>query len=460
MNPKSRLIGILLALAVVQGTLLNALVRPRYAKDFAPVSQGKVGNLPAELLFLQFFGFREFLAGILWVRADSFFDSGNYDAILPIIRLVTWLDPHYIDVYSTGMWHLGYNFTDEESRSDRRYVPFSLALGKEGTANNPETYELFFETGWIWFHKIDDNYENACKWLNQANQKKDIPPARRHLYAKALIRNGQIEEAVQWYARLLEDANKQMEDQREYSDRTMRDTIENNLDSTLVRMAQRGYFALKRKDGSYEQHPYDTRPPFDVGFSARVIIEEPAVLRVEGNWNVLPVGTRVRFVLKDADYPGDVPAGMDWDFASDVKLDPPRNLTFMQDGLFVKDRRFNRRLDMSKDPTMYPFANKTGKYVIEFYYNPRSGAEHIMDKFGFNGEGMTDKRFLNMVVRAGQRVIYARFEVTEDQIRRRGEWRDKTPVFQTKGFVPPKGVGDPGEMIAVPNVRAMDDPGM
>ena len=48
-------------------------------------------------------GFREMVAGILWVRADSFFDSGNYDAILPIIRLVTWVDPKEIDVDPTVM---------------------------------------------------------------------------------------------------------------------------------------------------------------------------------------------------------------------------------------------------------------------------------------------------------------------------------------------------------------------
>ena len=29
-----------------------------------------------------------------------------------MIRIITWLDPHFIDVYETGAWHMDYNFTD------------------------------------------------------------------------------------------------------------------------------------------------------------------------------------------------------------------------------------------------------------------------------------------------------------------------------------------------------------
>src|SRR4029078_5210778 len=47
-------------------------------------------------------GFRQVIAGLLWVRADSFFHQGNYDAILPLVRIITWLDPNFLDVYSTG----------------------------------------------------------------------------------------------------------------------------------------------------------------------------------------------------------------------------------------------------------------------------------------------------------------------------------------------------------------------
>jgi tetratricopeptide (TPR) repeat protein len=457
MKSRGKGIAIVLLLLVVQWVFQDKVVRPRYMRDFAVKTKSGGGTLSPELLFLQLFGFREFLAGMLWVRADSFFDSGNYDAILPIIRLVTWLDPHYIDVYATGMWHLGYNFTDEESRSDRRYLPFALALGKEGAENNPDTYELFFETGWVWYHKVDDTYSKAVYWFEQANKRRDILPARRNLLAAAYLRNGEPEKALNWYAKLLAEAQERFAKTGDYPSRTNRDTIENNLDNTLVRLTQRGYFAIKRNDGSYERMPFDTRPPFDVGFGVRATVEEPRVLRVEGMWNVLAIGTRIRVILRDADYEHAIPAGMVWDYADSVSLDPPREITFMQDQLYVKNRRFNRRIDMSKDPTMYPFAKD--KYVLEFYYNPRSGAAHMQDKFGFNGEGLTDKLFLNEEIRPGTRVVYAKFEFTRDQLLRQGQWMDATPVVQSPNFVPVSGHRLQGDDIIVPGIRAQETPG-
>jgi hypothetical protein len=104
----------------------------------------------------------------------------------------------------------------------------------------------------------------------------------------------------------------------------------------------------------------------------------------------------------------------------------------MQEQLFVKNQRFNRKVDMSKDPTMYPFDSKD--YIVEFYYNPRSAPPHIQDKFSWDGDGMTDKNFLDTKIRDGQRVMYTTLRITRDQILRKGEWQDKTPVIRTANF--------------------------
>jgi hypothetical protein len=81
---------------------------------------------------------------------------------------------------------------------------------------------------------------------------------------------------------------------------------------------------------------------------------------------------------------------------------------------------------------MYPFSGD--KYVLELYYNARSAPPHIQDKFGWNGEGMTDKNWLNTEIRPGQRVVYATLPITKDMILRRGEWRDKVPVVETSNY--------------------------
>lgn len=449
---KPKLLGAMAVLLVGAGLLQRTSIYPSWKKNFAPRQQGLSSDLAPDQLLVAMAGFREMIAGILWVRADSFFDTGNYDAILPIIRLVTWLDPKQIDVYATGMWHIAYNFTDEEQRSDRRYVPPALALGKEGAENNPHTYEMFFETGWLWYHKIDDDYGKAVNWFQDALERKDMDliAARKNLLSNALQRDGKVQEALDFYFKLLADAENAYEKDPSFANQQNRDTIENNIDTMLVRMSQRGYFATQ--GGYRDQGEYDIDPPFDVGFSAQVTVEDPMVLRIRGSWNVQPVGSRIRFILRDSDFPNAVPGGLVWDQTDDVSLDPPKNITYVQDGLFVRNRRFDRKIDMSRDKTMYPCTKP--EYVIEFYYNPRSAPPHIQDKFSWNGEGMTDKNYLNTDIRPGTRVIFATLKLTRDQLLRRGEWIDRVPVVQTPNYVPPKRLKDEPRMIAVPSTRS------
>lgn len=452
-TPRTALIGALVLLLVMQGALHRFVVFPQWTKNYGRKDVGIAQGLSPDQMLAALAGFREMVAGIMWVRADSFFETGNYDAILPIIWIVTRLDPKQVDVYATGMWHIGYNFSDEDQRGDRRYIPYALALGREGAKNNPETYELFFETGWMWYHRIDDDYGNAVKWFREAWERKDIDnlPARKNLLAMALQRDGKVDEALQTYYDLFDAAKEKTEkDPNDFSSRQNRETIEKNIDTMLVRMVQRGYIGQQK--GIKGAVPYDTEPPFDVGFSARLTVEDVRVVRFEGSWNVLPVGTRVRTILRDAEYPNSAPGGLVWDSAGEVSVDPPRDQTFMYDTLFVRNRRFNRRIDMSKDPTMYPFSKD--KYVVEFYYNPRSAPPHIQDKFGWNGEGMTDEKFLNTEVREGQRVVFATLELTRDQIMREGRWRDEVPVVQTSNFRAPTRESLQGDVIKVPGMLA------
>ncbi len=423
--------GIIATAFVIQGFVGIAQV-PVWKRDYAPKNMSMQQGLAPDQLLLALSGFREMIAGILWVRADAFFDQGNYDAILPIIRLVTWLDPKQIDVYATGMWHIGYNFTDEESRSDRRYLPSAVALGKEGARNNPETYELFYETGWLFYHKVNDNYSKSVEWLEMAMKREDVIPARRNLLGMAYQRDGQVKRGLQYYYEVLDRANStlRLPSEGDWGTRNTRDTIENMVDTMVVRMAQRG--VLGKEKGMSEVVPFDTNPAFDVGFSALVSVVNPRVIRIRGTWNVKPIGTRIRVVLSDKNYPGAIAAALDWDGQTTVSLDPPKDKTFMQDELFIRNRRADKTIDMSRDPTMYPFVEDN--YVLEFFYNPRSAPPHIQDKFGWSGEGMTDPNFLNTTVRNGQRVIYYSMDLTREQILRRGAWVDTVPVLQTKNY--------------------------
>src|SRR5882724_4467823 len=113
---------VFLALAMFMQKTIDPGRLEYHSKENVKNTGAAIGGLNNEFMLLPLLGFREAAAGLLWVRCDEFFHSGDYDAILPLVRLITWLDPHADNVYITGAWHLDYNFTDSTERSDRRYI--------------------------------------------------------------------------------------------------------------------------------------------------------------------------------------------------------------------------------------------------------------------------------------------------------------------------------------------------
>src|SRR5579862_6003196 len=120
MNPSTRNILMFLLLPLAVGVVFTQRRLDPMIHEMHKGERTVFAGLSNEFILGPMLGLQEAVAGALWVRADEFFHEGDYDAILPIVRLVTWLDPHQLDVYITGAWHLAYNFTDANERSDRR----------------------------------------------------------------------------------------------------------------------------------------------------------------------------------------------------------------------------------------------------------------------------------------------------------------------------------------------------
>lgn len=245
--------------------------------------------LPFEYTLGAVSGFRQVIAGLLWVRADSFFHQGNYDAILPLVRIITWMDPNFLDVYSTGAWHMMYNFTDEFQRSDRRYLPAGLALLEEGIRNNPNLWDLYADAGWTYYDKVKDFDESVSHY--QAGLLAKNPDNHRigHGLAHALEHMGRIDAAIAAWEAARQRHQKLLDDPKESADRKGRarmgiQTATRNLNMIRVRKISR---------------PDDTKPPVDAQFSVRVVRLRPKVLEVSGRWNLVgaknfdPKGSKV-----------------------------------------------------------------------------------------------------------------------------------------------------------------------
>jgi hypothetical protein len=512
-----------------------AIEPPNVNKTLGPI--GRAGAaLPFEYTLGALTGFREVIAGMLWVRSDTFFHEGNYDAILPCIRLITWLDPNWLDPYATGAWHMMYNFTDTQQRSDRRYIPAGLALLKEGIANNPNQYDMYEEMAWNNFDKVKD-FESATDYsvLGMQNDPHFDINRLEHMLAHSYEHTGRIDKAIATWAdiakrhqAIINDPNSSGDD-RSRNLQGFRDAIK-QLFLDKVRAAHR---------------PTQTQPPVDVQFTARVERLSPKILEISGHWNLVgahlydagpavsdrmtldealhnsqfgkgivsqgPVdGARVDVRLQDAGY---VPQP-----ASEFSFDVDPSVTIMQDsistrggkglekgGVFVwygpkkaslidmtaenagvyafddtdgrepgipLDRAmaggapvsplgelqlaaiarepfdqlkkdpgkigeltmqgyciattsrytfgtFKRDIDMSQDPKMYGF--QKDKYDLILTLNPRTAPEFVQDRIGWQGEGWTDRRYLDIVKSPDAdvppiRMIRQQIELTRDDI--------------------------------------------
>ncbi len=527
-SQRSGLIGTLVALVACVVFLQYNIDPLRRQPAIEPPNANKatktLGNttaaLPFEYTLGALTGFRQVIAGILWVRSDAFFHEGNYDAILPLIRLITWLDPNWLDPYATGAWHLTYNFTDTDQRSDRRYLPAGVALLDEGIANNPAIYDMYKEAGWLNFDKIKD-YDEAVKYYERGREADPNYDTTQigHQLAHSYERAGRLDDAEKAW----EENIKRHEAIVNNPKATLEDKARNTqgLNSSKTNLA---ILKIRR-----EFRPKDTQPQYDTNFTARVVRVRPKVLEISGSFNVIGAedgafdvnkgivvqgprdGVRVETRLQDAGYV--MPKSNEFTYEVDDKL------TIMQDALSTRDSKkgeagglfmmseknapspdrtvskvavygfdakqgaglggvpldkalaggatlstwgqqqlaqaaypmpyngkqilytlqevaaniaklkadpakiadltkkgyyvatksvtlpatYKREIDMSKDPKMYSF-NKDS-YELILTVNPRNTPDYVKDRIGWNGDGWTDKKYLDTTTTPGIRLI-------------------------------------------------------
>jgi len=426
MNTQTRRLQLLVValLLFIPVALLQRGIDPIYQKNYAPSQSFKEGakNLPVEMALGAFTGFREAVAGMLWVRCDEFFHNGDYEAIMPLIRVITWLDPHQIDVYETGAWHMDYNFTDSQERSDRRYIPFSLSLLGEGIENNPDEPDLYSDMAFVhYFRKIED-FPKSAEWYKkgwavvQAKNVGDMTDPTQfdeadkgvmtvgHGLAHSYEFSGNIPAAIaQWNAVLkLHDAliKAKSSDMSETMDKTI---------------AQKQLYELQ---GRLKYRPIDTAKPLNMQFAPQLVRVAPKVFVIKGTLKAVGAttfnletgartfgpfdGCRVEIRIQDANY--HLPTIGTYTLSSSV--DP--SVTILQDAISVRGGKIGgdqgHKLDMSQDPDMYSF--KAPSYTVYAYFmpnNPNDSPIQVQDRIGWLGEGLGAQP--NLVISDGKTLL-------------------------------------------------------
>jgi tetratricopeptide (TPR) repeat protein len=147
-------------------------------------------------------GFRGVAADILWLRTDMYFHMGQWYKVLPLYRTITFLQPHFIQAWSVAGWHMAYNIYHEARDEDKlKWLEAGLDFLKEGIINNPGRYELYFETGWTYFHKAQ-NYDEAIKYFRRAIRFPH-PDYVDRMIAHAFLKKGDSQGAYEEWKRIV-----------------------------------------------------------------------------------------------------------------------------------------------------------------------------------------------------------------------------------------------------------------
>jgi tetratricopeptide (TPR) repeat protein len=149
-------IGLIILCAVI-GTVIENMRTDRIPvndkTDSTQLMLGMLGEL------------RYTLAAFVWLKADFYhheYDYSNKDwrsneALMSLIRLVTILDPHFVQAYDFGGYHLAVNLGRPKE---------AIKFLDEAIRNNPDNFELNWEMGYVLTNQ--KKYREALGYLLQA----------------------------------------------------------------------------------------------------------------------------------------------------------------------------------------------------------------------------------------------------------------------------------------------------
>lgn len=180
----------------------------RFAQDiqYAEAQESGVG------LFNLFFGFRKVAANFIWIQVDRFWHQGENYRMIALMKTCTALDPHFVEAYLIGSWHLAYNVTAKMMETPwpqrkwdakhgacvgekEKYYHVAIAFLKDGIRNNPRNYKLYFDLGFAVYKQKLKDYPNAVKYLSEAIRQPHDRWVPRQLFICQEL-NGQYAEAL------------------------------------------------------------------------------------------------------------------------------------------------------------------------------------------------------------------------------------------------------------------------
>lgn len=127
---------------------------------------GQIKNAPPMVVFttVALGSFRGLVADLLWLRAGSLQEQGNYFEMVQLARWITDLQPTFSGATAYLAWNMAYNISVTcSSFEDRwRWVNEGIKLIRDQAIEyNPEDPVLYKELAWIFSHKLGNIMDDA-----------------------------------------------------------------------------------------------------------------------------------------------------------------------------------------------------------------------------------------------------------------------------------------------------------
>lgn len=127
---------------------------------------GQIKNAPPIVVFttVALGSFRGLLADLMWLRAASLQEEGNYFEMVQLASWITKLQPRFSGATAYLAWNMAYNISVTcSSFEDRwRWIQEGVKLIRdEALEYNPTDPLLYKELGWIFQHKLGNVLDDA-----------------------------------------------------------------------------------------------------------------------------------------------------------------------------------------------------------------------------------------------------------------------------------------------------------
>ena len=147
-------------------------------------------------------GFDSLLADALYLWSIQYYSNyrieDRYQYLDHIYtRIITDLDPHYLDAYLTGALIM---------TAEARQPESALKLLDKGIAANPDAWILSFEAGYLCYNDLKD-YARAASYFETALRAKDVHPLVKRFHAEMYNRAGDKHASLREWSAIYETAS-------------------------------------------------------------------------------------------------------------------------------------------------------------------------------------------------------------------------------------------------------------